>query len=309
MKLILKFFSVALLPALAAVPAVAVEHVLDGEASCLALGGAWDAGTCRVHNYSIPFGTTLIVMPGITLVSESYFTVSGALVNHGTFIGYGIIPNYGPITNTGTFWNRAWLHPEGPIDNHGVFENEGLLDVCVGVVRNHAYFHNADTIENWGVIENDGLLVNDGYIHNPDLGFTGITNRGAVENNGMVDNEGILLCTCGAAWYGSGSVWGNPVEFAPCDAGPAIEGLTASVIELGPLGKACLSKTEVISLIQDLGRAGKRLAMGRPDLAVALLESFVGQVCRLVAGGKLPAYAGQELVARADRIIGILPAP
>jgi len=298
---------VALLLAAAASPAIAEDLILDGEASCLAIGGVWDAvETCHVNDFTIAAGTTLVVMPGVTIISEGSLVIAGPLINHGTFVANGIIGTSAVIRNTGTFRNYGWLHPESPIENEGVFENEGLLDVCIGVVRNHAYMHNTGGIDNWGRIENDGLIVNDGYIYNPDLGFVGITNFGAIENNHFVDNEGVVLCACGAAWYGSGSLTGNPVEYEPCDPGETIRRLVESVMDLGPTGKDRLSKGQIIGLVKVLGRAGKRLSMDHPDQARENLEVFVDEVGCLVAEGEMAVWIGQMLVARADRIIELL---
>jgi len=301
-KLVKSVFGILLLAA-AVSPAGAADMILDGEPGCLAIGGIWGGGTCHVTDFTIAAGTNLIVMPGVRLTSDGYFTANGPIHNYGTFEPGGIIVNNAIILNWGTLINRGWLHPHSAIENEGIFENRGLLDICMGVVRNHAYMHNMDIIENWYMIENEGLLVNDGYIHNPDLGFVGITNFGAIENNETVDNEGVVLCACGAAWYGSGFLSGNPIEYESCDPGEAIRRLQESVMDLGPTGKDRLSKEEIIGLVKVLGRGGKRLAMGHPDLALENLEVFVGEVGRIVAEGGLAAWIGQMLVARGDRII------
>jgi len=243
---------------------------------------------------------------GVTLRTEDRATLWGDVWNYGTLISVGITVNEAAIHNWGNLINRGWLHPHNIIENGSVFENEGLLDVCSGLVLNRAYFHNTDSVETWGGMENEGFFVNDGYIHNPDLNFVGIINRGTVENNEHVDNEGIIYCTCGAAWYGDGTLWGNSIQHESCDPVCAIQRLRAQVIKLGPQASGVLSKQQVIPLVRCMDRAGKWLLNGHSVRAGLVLEDFTYEVDRLVFDEELAFYIGLNFVARAGVLIDSL---
>jgi hypothetical protein len=48
--------------------AAAADIVLDGEAACVAIGGAWAAAACKVERLKVPAGTRLFTIRGVAFV-------------------------------------------------------------------------------------------------------------------------------------------------------------------------------------------------------------------------------------------------
>ncbi|MBM3792179.1 MAG: hypothetical protein FJW35_17765, partial [Acidobacteria bacterium] len=313
----------------------AEHHLVDGAQGCFAIGGEWQpgdyqGGTCRVPRLVIDADDTLTVVAGVNLTidgngrnygsveTQGRFRPNGTFYNRGTLTTEGItVPGY-LIVNTGIFVNRGWLHTHGQIDNYGIFENEGrgFIETCSGAIINYAYMHNASDsyIDNWFVlIRNEGFLVNDGHMYNPSGDSYRIENFGAFENAGDIYNGGVIWNACGGAFYGGGSISGNPPEYQDCDPEYLLYDLISRVLKAGSPPTPTLCKSDVRSLTDYLARAAKDVARwySAPEIyssapAEAKVQAFMAEVRALTAAGTLPEYLGAALVGWAERILVVI---
>jgi len=134
----------------AATPAHAqgATTTLDGEASCVALGGTWQA-TSSVGDFACAVSelvviNTLIIDSGIVLIVES----DGTLFNFGgTITVNGLIDNFGTITNSDGLTTVGAININaGSISNEdgGIIDNYGTINL--GHIYNTGTITNYDTI-------------------------------------------------------------------------------------------------------------------------------------------------------------------
>jgi hypothetical protein len=318
MKLVRLWLLVILSCGATVTPAGAEDLLVDGPDGCAAINGEWQIASysCLVHSLVVGSEDTLIVAVGTGLRSDGpifnygrmdvrgTFRLNAAFSNRGTLETSGLTVNQAPITNSGTYINYGWLHTEGGLENYGFFENRGLFETCMGALVNHAYMHNVNDIANWGgLIVNNGITVNDGSLYNPDGSYY-VVNNGAFENRRTVENWGTVTSTCGSAFYGAGSVLGNPVAHEPCNPAQAVQLLTSRLFELGVQGR--LSKAEVKRLTGYTGKATKALIAASPGSALVELHTLIGDVQALLDAQRLPEYIAHALIGWAEAIVELI---
>jgi hypothetical protein len=75
-------------------PARAADIVIDGEAACLSIRGAWGYSSCTVDRLIVPAGTRMVIASGVGFYPASLIN-DGVLETNGRF-------DPGPFTNRGT---------------------------------------------------------------------------------------------------------------------------------------------------------------------------------------------------------------
>ena len=275
-------------------PAAAAVIVLDGEAACVSIGGAWTAGICTVDRLVVPGGTGLTVMEEVTLSTgdlliDGYLELRGgfeatrSITNRGTVDNYSYIILTAPMLNRGMWWNISGLQATNTVVNEGGFENLGDVTIGPGVFVNWGHTGNAglhfDTIAGGSII-NEGHLENNGQMENRPGSV--IDNAGSLRiYDAVMFNNGRLLGRCGSAWELEqptpvDPIVGNPIEFEPCQPSEAVAALGRSVLAFGQRGMHSKKDTKV--LFRLLAKAFKRLEAGRTAEAVAFLHTFNTEV-------------------------------
>jgi hypothetical protein len=293
-------------------PAYAVEIILDGEAACLSIGGAWSGGTCTFDRLIVPAGMYLrsevAVSAGETII-EGYLEVvndfepTRSLVNRGTLYTAGITVSTAQMFNWGWWWNSGGFYSDTTVSNEWIFENGGVFETRLGAFLNRGYTF----ITSGGLLSNPGgLIVNEGFIGN--YGNLVNTAGSMLDNAGVIDTYDATMLNYGTVLGRCGSVFrvefpwefgGNPVEYDPCQGGDAVARLRTYVLSLGQ--KRMLSRDDTKALTSLLAKAGKRLQAFREAEAVELLQTFMAEV-----GRRTRWPLDFDLFLRANRALEIL---
>ena len=298
-------------------PAHAADILLDGEESCLSIGGAWSGGTCTVDRLSVPAATRLfarfvglsareVFVDGTLDISGGSFRVTGPLLNRGRLTTSSFVVITGPMDNLGTWENRSQFFSENTVLNAWNFYNTGSFESAMFINRGGVLNFTGWIRNSGGTFVNEGFMLNAGYLDNP--GGAILDNRGAIENyDGTTFNSGQALSRCGTAWifqsFGPfpGTPVGNPVEFEPCEPTTQVASLGYDVLVLGWHG--VISEADAIVLSTHLFSAKELLSLGRVEEAVALLQRFNAEVSGLSGGW----YGlGYSLILRANRALELI---
>jgi hypothetical protein len=296
----------------------AEDILLDGEAACLAIAGAWSPDTCTVERLVVPAGTRLISDDSVTLVTGDVvidgslailggFEASGLVANRGTLYTYSFLVTTAPMINRGMWENYGVFRADAEVVNEWLFQNGATFSTGLGRFVNWGYTANipgAVLSSGGGPIVNEGLLQNFGYLTNGSV----LDNFGVVTNYaGTVFNYGRAVGRCGSAWFladlgpGPGPV-GNPIIYEPCQPTGAAAALARTVLELGQ--RRLFPKDDVVALLKLALKAGKQLAQSHDEEAVALLDGFGAEVSARVASYPF----GAALHRRADHVVEMIRA-
>ena len=268
----------------------AADILLDGEAPCLAIGGAWTSGTCTVDRLVVPAGTRLIAVQDVTL-STGDLLINGALEifggfeatrsveNRGTLHTYSYFVITAPMINRGMWDAYAGVWANNTFVNEWEFQNRSDFQIGSGVFMNWGFTINAPGSWFYGGFINQGVFYNTGSVFtshgNP------LDNFGAYwQYDGATFNDGTTIGRCGSVFdlseFPYGLFEGNPIEFEPCQPSTVVAALGQSVFGLGQIGVLSKHDSQALSLL--LSKAFQRLELGREAEAVAILHKFNAKV-------------------------------
>jgi hypothetical protein len=299
----------------------AADIILDGEAACVSIGGAWNGGTCTVDSLIVtvdrlvvPAGTRLyassvglaageVIIDGVLEVWGGSFQVTRSLLNRGELITYSSVAISGPMLNRGTWLNGWEFSTQNTVVNEWDFQNRGQFSAGMFINRG-----GVSNYTGWifGLAVNEGLISNSGY-----LVISAVDNLGGIADyDGTTFNNGTARSRCGSAWYFQGhgpgfpgGPVGNPIEFDPCQPADALAAIGQSVLVFGQRG--IYSKDDTIVFLRLLYRALKRLEAGLEAEAVTLLRTFSAEVYARI--GYYPI--GGSLILRAARAVELITNP
>jgi hypothetical protein len=294
--------------------AAAADIFLDGEATCLSIGGAWSAATCTVDRLIVPADTRLFTVRevGLTtgeLVIDGLLQIDGGfeatrmLLNRGTLITRSLVVSQAKMWNRGTWLNQGAFYSDNSVVNDWILDNRGIVQTRSGVFANRGYAVIGPGAQIWssgGLMVNEGNLYNYGYLYNPTGAL--LDNAGVIATyDATFFNYGRTRGRCGSAYLADmfGSPVGNPVEFEPCAAADAAGALSNYVLGLGRRG--VLSKDDAILFSQLLIEAGTRLRMGDTASGDELMRMFIADVSSRIA---FPIR--ELLLARAARVLELV---
>jgi len=298
--------------------AAAAVIVLDGEAACVSIGGAWTAGTCTVDRLVVPAGTYLItplspvrvtLSTGEVLIDggleiEGSFEVTRSIVNRGTLINAGsFIVNQAQMLNQGYWWDYLGFVSDGTVVNEGYFHNQGSFQARTFINRMYTVFVEGEILNSGGLMVNEGYVGNDAFLNNA-AGST-LDNAGVILTyDGSMLNLGRALGRCGSAYYvlWPGAFWGNPIELEPCTDAVAVGALADYVFDLGK--RRLLDKHDAIELRNMLKKSSKRLEKGDQAEGLALLQAFIAEVPK-----RTDFPVRDVLLARGFRVIELVTTP
>ena len=269
--------------------AAAADIVLNGEAACLSIGGAWSGAACKVDRLKVPADTRLFTIRGVALSAgdvlidgllqiEGDFEATRTLHNRGTLITRSFIVNQAQVLNQGAWLNQGTFHSDETVVNEWYLENWGLFQTRSGDFINRMYIVIAPGGQIWN---SGGLMVNEGYVSN----FGYLINPSTLDNAGVIltfdatlFNNGRAIGRCGSAYYVRfpGIFVGNPVEVEPCTDSDAVGALADYVFDLGK--RRLMDKHDAIEFRNLLKKSSKRLEKGDQAEGLALLQAFLAEV-------------------------------
>lgn len=295
------------------------DILLDGEVSCLSIGGDWSGGTCTVKKLLVPAGTRFdarfvglsarkVIIDGTLQILGGSFTVTHSLINRGSLITYSFVVITGPMHNQGTWENGSQFSSADTVVNSWDFYNRGSFESALFVNKGGVLNYTGWIRNSGGSLVNEGFILNAGYLDNP-VGAV-LDNRGAIENyDGTTFNAGAALGRCGSAWHFQsfgpfpGLPVGNPIEFEPCVPTQQVTALGFDVFELGR--HRVISRPDAMVLSVHLLIARELLKYGREQEAVAWLNRFNAEVNARLSGSGWYGL-GRSLILRANRAVELI---
>ena len=188
-----------------------------------------DIATQSGNNWTLIQNTTILKCQTLTIPYGETLTINSGQ----TLINKGTIVNFGTITNSGTLKIEGSLNNFGTIDNSNLITTEGGISGIIsnnagGIITNrkHFYIQNKGTLNNSGTINNNtaslsdlkivGTLNNFGTITNyasadftTDNDISGIINNnagGIITNNGIFFIRGVNTLNNSATFNNSGNL-------------------------------------------------------------------------------------------------------
>jgi len=294
----------------------AADVVLDGEAACISIGGAWSGATCTVDRLTVPADTRLFTIEGVTLstgdlVIDGHLEIGGGfeatrtLHNRGTLITRSFIVNQAQMLNRGVWLNQGVFLSDQTVVNEGYFLNSLFFEARTGqfINRMYAVTFSAEILNSGGLMVNEGYVQNYGYLTNP-AGST-LDNAGVILTyDATLFNNGVAIGRCGSAYYVEfpGAFVGNPVQLEPCTDSDAVGALAEYVFDLGK--RRLMAKRDAIELRKVLKASSKRLKKGDQAEGLELLQAFIAAVPR-----RTGFPVSNVLLARGFRAIELVTSP
>ena len=296
--------------------AAAAVIVLDGEAACVSIGGAWSGATCTVDRLTVPADTQLFTIRGVALstgdlVIDGLLQIEGdveatrTVHNRGSLYTAGsFMVNQATVLNQGYWWDFTGFVSDGTVVNEGYFEAHSYsFQARTFINRMYTVIFDGEILNSGGLMVNEGYVGNDAFLNNA-AGST-LDNAGVILTyDGSMLNLGRALGRCGSAYYvlWPGAFWGNPIELEPCTDAVAVGALADYVFDLGK--RRLLDKHDAIELRNMLKKSSKRLEKGDQAEGLALLQAFIAEVPK-----RTDFPVRDVLLARGFRVIELVTTP